>query len=138
MKDEHLVLDFNNANLKFTLSMVSKYDINTIYNNIDKFKKFVNDSVMSETFEKVFSSSVFQIALFDESSAYIDNLLAIYNAIASGNLIDNTQVPQITEKELIKQLKVRGFKVFRTRISLGNGIYENTKKVKKEDELTWN
>ena len=138
MKSEHLVLDFNNANLNFSLSKVSKYDINTIYNNIDKFKKFVNDSVISETFERVYSSSVFQIALFDECSAYIDNLLAIYNAIASGNLINGLQVPQITEKELIKQLKIRGFKVFRTRISLGNGIYENTKKVKKEDELTWN
>jgi len=138
MREEHLILDFNDSKLNFSLSKVSKYDINAIYDNIDKFKKFVNDSVVSDTFEKVFKSSVFQVALYDESSAYIDNLLIIYNAIASGNLIDNLKVPQITEKELIKQLKARGFKVFRTRISMGNGIYENTKKVKKEDELTWN
>lgn len=138
MRKEHLILDFNDSKLNFSLSKVSKYDINAIYDNIDKFKKFVNDSVVSDTFEKVFKSSVFQVALYDESSAYIDNLLIIYNAIASGNLIDNLKVPQITEKELIKQLKARGFKVFRTRISMGNGIYENTKKVKKEDELTWN
>lgn len=138
MKNEHLVLDFNDEKLNFNISKVSSYDINVIYDNIDKFKAFVNDTVLSHTFDKVFKSSVFQVALYDESSAYIDNLLAVYNAIASGNLIDDLQVPQITEKELIKQLKIRGFKVFRTRISMGNGIYENTKKVKKEDELTWN
>lgn len=138
MSTKHLILDFNNEKLTFSLAKVSQYNISAIYDNIDKFKKFVNDSVVSDAFEKVFKSSVFQVMLYDESSAYIDNLLAVYNAIASGNLIDNIQVPQITEKELIKQLKVRGFKVFRTRISLGNGIYENTKKVKKEDELSWN
>ena len=138
MRKEHLVLDFNDNNLKFNLSKVANYDINTIFNNIDKFKLFVNDSVISHTFDKVFKSSVFQVALYDESSAYIDNLLLVYNAIASGNLIENLQVPQITEKELVKQLRARGFKVFRTRISMGNGTYENTKKVKKEDELTWN
>ena len=131
MKDKDIVvLDFNNDKLKFSLSNVSKYNIGTIYNNIDKFNKFVNDSVISHTFEQVYKSSVFQVALFDENSAYVDNLVAIYNAIASGNLLDNVQVPQITEKELIKQLRIRGYKVYRSRISLGNGIYDNVKKVK--------
>lgn len=138
MKDEDIVvLDFNNDKLKFSLSKVSKYHIDTIYNNIDKFNKFVNDSVISHTFEQVYKSSVFQVALFDENSAYVDNLVAIYNAIASGNLLDNVQVPQITEKELIKQLRIRGYKVYRSRISLGNGIYDNVKKVKLDHDVTW-
>ena len=138
MKDKDIVvLDFNNDKLKFSLSKVSKYNIDTIYNNIDKFNKFVNDSVISHTFEQVYKSSVFQVALFDESSAYVDNLVAIYNAIASGNLLDNVQVPQITDKELIKQLRIRGYKVYRSRISLGNGIYDNVKKVKLDHVVTW-
>ena len=138
MKDKDIVvLDFNNDKLKFSLSKVSKYNIDTIYNNIDKFNKFVNDSVISHTFEQVYKSSVFQVALFDESSAYVDNLVAIYNAIASGNLLDNVQVPQITDKELIKQLRIRGYKVYRSRISLGNGIYDNVKKVKLDHDVTW-
>ena len=138
MKDKDIVvLDFNNDKLKFSLSNVSKYNIGTIYNNIDKFNKFVNDSVISHTFEQVYKSSVFQVALFDENSAYVDNLVAIYNAIASGNLLDNVQVPQITEKELIKQLRIRGYKVYRSRISLGNGIYDNVKKVKLDHDVTW-
>ena len=138
MKDKDIVvLDFNNDKLKFSLSKVSKYNIDTIYNNIDKFNKFVNDSVISHTFEQVYKSSVFQVALFDENSAYVDNLVAIYNAIASGNLLDNVQVPQITEKELIKQLRIRGYKVYRSRISLGNGIYDNVKKVKLDHDVTW-
>ena len=138
MKDEDIVvLDFNNDKLKFSLSKVSKYNIDTIYNNIDKFNKFVNDSVISHTFEQVYKSSVFQVALFDENSAYVSNLVAIYNAIASGNLLDNVQVPQITEKELIKQLRIRGYKVYRSRISLGNGIYDNVKKVKLDHDVTW-
>ena len=138
MKDKDIVvLDFNNDKLKFSLSKVSTYDIGTIYNNIDKFNKFVNDSVISHTFEQVYKSSVFQVALFDENSAYVDNLVAIYNAIASGNLLDNVQVPQITEKELIKQLRIRGYKVYRSRISLGNGIYDNVKKVKLDHDVTW-
>lgn len=138
MKDKDIVvLDFNNDKLKFSLSKVSTYNIGTIYNNIDKFNKFVNDSVISHTFEQVYKSSVFQVALFDENSAYVDNLVAIYNAIASGNLLDNVQVPQITEKELIKQLRIRGYKVYRSRISLGNGIYDNVKKVKLDHDVTW-
>ena len=138
MKDKDIVvLDFNNDKLKFSLSKVSKYNIDTIYNNIDKFNKFVNDSVISHTFEQVYKSSVFQVALFDESSAYVDNLVAIYNAIASGNLLDNVQVPQITDKELIKQLRIRGYKVYRSRISLGNGIYDNVKKFKLDHDVTW-
>lgn len=138
MKDKDIVvLDFNNDKLKFSLSKVSKYNIDTIYNNIDKFNKFVNDSVISHTFEQVYKSSVFQVALFDENSAYVDNLVAIYNAIASGNLLDNVQVPQITDKELIKQLRIRGYKVYRSRISLGNGIYDNVKKVKLDHDVTW-
>ena len=138
MKDKDIVvLDFNNDKLKFSLSKVSKYNIDTIYNNIDKFNKFVNDSVISHTFEQVYKSSVFQVALFDENSAYVDNLVAIYNAIASGNLIDNVQVPQITEKELIKQLRVRGYKVYRSRVSLGNGQYLHVQKVKLDNDVTW-
>ena len=137
MNTKHLILDFNNEKLTFSLAKVSQYNISAIYDNIDKFKKFVNDSVVSDAFEKVFKSSVFQIMLYDESSAYIDNLLAVYNAIASGNLIDNVQVPQITEKELIKQLRIRGYKVYRSRISLGNGIYDNVKKVKLDHDVTW-
>ena len=138
MKDKDIVvLDFNNDKLKFSLSKVSTYNIGIIYNNIDKFNKFVNDSVISHTFEQVYKSSVFQVALFDENSAYVDNLVAIYNAIASGNLLDNVQVPQITEKELIKQLRIRGYKVYRSRISLGNGIYDNVKKVKLDHDVTW-
>lgn len=137
MNEEHLILDFNKENLKFSLAKVSRYNIKTIFDNIDKFKRFVNDSVISDSFEKVYKSSVFQVALFDNDTCYIDNLLMVYNAIASGNLLKGGNVPQITEKELIKQLTARGYKVYRTRISYGNGVYDNVKKVRLDNDIKW-
>ena len=135
--EEHLILDFNNSNLKFSLAKVSKYNIKTIFDNIDKFKKFVNDSVISDSFEKVYKSSVFQVVLCDNDTCYVSNLLMVYNAIASGNLLKGGNVPQITEKELIKQLVARGYKIYRTRISYGNGVYENVKKVVLDNSIKW-
>ena len=135
--EEHLILDFNKSDLKFSLAKVSKYNIKTIFDNIDKFKKFVNDSVISDSFEKVYKSSVFQVALCDTDTCYVANLLMVYNAIASGNLLKGGNVPQITEKELIKQLVARGYKIYRTRISYGNGGYENVKKVVLDNSIKW-
>lgn len=128
-----MVLDFNSNKLKFSLKDISKYNLTNIYDNIEKFKKFVNDSVISDTFEKIYRTELFQITLADKNTAYLDNLLATYNAIAT--TLMEEPLPEITAKELKKQLIARGFNVKHTTRYLYSGIKENAIRVYKEERL---
>ena len=125
-----MILDFNSDKLKFSLKDVGEYNIDNIYNNIEKFKKFVNNSVISDTFEKVYNTEIFQLTLLDETTNYLDNLCITYNAIAS-----NFSLPEITEKELKKQFIMRNFKIIRTSRKSAYNLYDTAYRVKKEIKL---
>lgn len=122
-----MILDFNSDKLKFSLKDVGEYNIDNIYNNIEKFKKFVNNSVISDTFEKVYNTEIFQLTLLDETTNYLDNLYITYNAIAA-----NSCLPEITEKELKKQFIARNFKIIRTSRKVSYNSYDTAYKVVKE------
>ena len=122
-----MILDFNSDKLKFSLKDVGEYNIDNIYNNIEKFKKFVNNSVISDTFEKVYNTEIFQLTLLDETTNYLDNLYITYNAIAA-----NSCLPEITEKELRKQFIARNFKIIRTSRKVSYNSYDTAYKVVKE------
>lgn len=128
-----MILDFNSDKLRFVITDISKYNLDTIYNNIDKFRKFVHDSVISDTFEKVYNTYLFQITLLDETMNYLDNLLITYNAIIN-NMTDEN-LPEITEKQLKQQLIARGFEIRRTSRRVIYGSYEVAYKVIKEEKL---
>lgn len=122
-----MILDFNSDKLRFSLKNVAEYNIDTIYDNFEKFKKFVNESVISDTFDKIYKTEIFQVTLLDETTNYISDLLIVYNAIA---ILQD--LPEITEKELKKQLLARGFSIKRTTRYLYAGMHSNAYKVFKE------
>jgi hypothetical protein len=133
IKEVSMVLDFNSNKLKFSLRDIGEYNLTDIYNNIERFKRFVNESVISDTFEKVFRTELFQITLADKNTCYLDNLLVTYNAIAT-TMLDET-LPEITAKELKRQLLARGFTVKHTTRYVFSGIKENAIRVYKEERL---
>lgn len=126
-----MIVDFNSNKLNFSLNDLKDYNINNIYTNIEKFKKFVNKTVLSDTFEKVYNTTLFQLTLADKKTSYLDNLLITYNAISSSMLKE--RLPEITKKELKKQLIAKGFIVKHTTRYIFSGIKENAVKVYKED-----
>ena len=46
MNEKHLVLDFNKKDMKLSLNQVAQYDIDAIYDNIDKFKRFMTENIV--------------------------------------------------------------------------------------------
>lgn len=134
---EKLVLDFNSANFKLKLSDVSRYNVDTIYKNIDAFRKFVYESVIFVEFDKIYKTSVFQLTLLDKDSNYIENLVAVYNAIAQGNFLEGTEVPAITEKQMVTQLKARGFNIYYSNLKLFDGEYKHVRKVSKKNKTIY-
>ena len=52
MNEKHLVLDFNKKDMKLSLNQVAQYDIDAIYDNIDKFKRFMTENIVSDCFQK--------------------------------------------------------------------------------------
>lgn len=136
MEKAKLVLDFNSSDLHFSLNNISQFNIDTIYNNINEFYKFINESVLYDSFDKVFNSSLFQMSLLDDSTCYINNLLAVYNGIAENNLLDE-KLPKITTKQLVQQLRIRGYDVKHTTVTISKGKYKHVRKVIKNDEIKW-
>ena len=49
MNEKHLVLDFNKKDMKLSLNQVAQYDIDAIYDNIDKFKTCDSGSKRHDT-----------------------------------------------------------------------------------------
>lgn len=129
--NNHLVLDFNKP-IRFSLAKVSRYNVNVIYENIDNFKKFMNESVLSERFDLIYETILFQTVLWGEDTCTVDNLTSVYNCIASGDIYPDILLPEITEKDMKRELKARGFKVYKSKLAMARGVYQNVYKVKKE------
>lgn len=131
MRKEHFTLDFNKP-INFSLAKVSRYNVNVIYENIDKFKKFMNESVLSERFGMIYNTILFQTVLWGEDTCTLDNLTSVYNCIASGDIYPDILLPQITEKDMKRELMARGFVIYKSKLAMARGVYQNVYKVKKE------
>lgn len=137
MADKKVVLDFNSKDLKFSLNDLSKYDVDAIYKNIDAFNKFAYGSVTYDCFDKVYNTSMFQMAILDESTNYIENLVAVYNAVAEGDLLEDEKLPRINNKEMMKQLRIRGYKIIHSNIKIIQGEYKHVRKAVRTDRLSF-
>lgn len=130
-----MVLDFNSQKCKFKLNDLTDYNVDTIFENIDKFKRFINETVLSNDFEKVFRTTGFQVATLDPSTAYVDILLTLYNSIAE---MLSTPVSHITEKQLMHELRARGYNIKRTTRRNYIGVREKAYKVWMEERYERN
>lgn len=117
-----MILDFNSPNCKFKPSDLSEYDVNAIFDNIDRFKKFAGETVISHDFDKVFRTNLFQVTLCDKNTADTDSVLAVYNTIASKML--KIPLPEITHSQLKHELKIRGYETKRMSKKNNDGTYD--------------
>ena len=113
-----MVVDFNDKSLKFEYHLHKEYDNVVIRRNIQKYEAFLNREVFQAGFDKVFTSMVFVSALVDKDNCYVDNLYAIYNYIVSTG-VEN--VPTLTKKQFIEQMKIRGYTLYYRYSSSKNG-----------------
>lgn len=135
MNEKHLVLDFNDKNMKLSLNQVAYYDIDAIYDNIDRFKRFMTENVVSDCFQKVFDTNTFQLLLLDKATSTLEMLTTMYNTIAENELIGE-KLPALNNKQVSEQLRIRGFVVKRTSVR-ENGIVKGVTRVYKEQEIRY-
>lgn len=135
MNEKHLVLDFNKKDMKLSLNQVAQYDIDAIYDNIDKFKRFMTENIVSDCFQKVFDTNAFQMLLLDKSTSTLEMLTSMYNTMAENELIGE-KLPVLNNKQIAEQLRIRGFVVKRTSVR-ENGIIKGVTRVYKEQEIRY-
>lgn len=135
MNEKHLVLDFNDKNMKLSLNQVAYYDIDAIYNNIDRFKRFMTENIVSDCFQKVFDTNTFQLLLLDKATSTLEMLTTMYNTIAENELIGE-KLPALNNKQIAEQLRIRGFVIKRTSVR-ENGIVKGVSRVYKEQEIRY-
>ena len=97
---KEILLDFNDLNLKFSLDDISQYRLNTIYNNIERFNAFIKKNTKDTDFEEMYNTTVFQVTLLSPETAEIENLLAVYNALAQSGTVNNKYYPIINKKKI--------------------------------------
>lgn len=135
MNEKHLVLDFNDKNMKLSLNQVAYYDIDAIYDNIDRFKRFMTENIVSDCFQKVFDTNTFQLLLLDKATSTLEMLTTMYNTIAENELIGE-KLPALNNKQIAEQLRIRGFVIKRTSVR-ENGIVKGVSRVYKEQEIRY-
>lgn len=135
MNEKHLVLDFNDKNMKLSLNQVAYYDIDAIYDNIDRFKRFMTENIVSDCFQKVFDTNAFQLLLLDKSTSTLEMLTTMYNTMAENELVGE-KLPALNNKQVSEQLRIRGFVVKRTTVR-ENGIIKGVTRVYKEQEIRY-
>lgn len=135
MNEKHLVLDFNKKDMKLSLHQVAQYDIDAIYDNIDKFKRFMTENIVSDCFQKVFDTNTFQLLLLDKATSTLEMLTTMYNTIAE-NELTGEKLPAFNNKQIAEQLRIRGFVVKRTSVR-ENGIIKGVTRVYKEQEIRY-
>lgn len=123
-------LDFNSKSLKFEEDELQEYNVDIIYDNIEKFKRFARKYVIDKTFDLVFEHDIFQTELLSEK-CYLDDLLVMYNALAQPQII-GTEIPEISRNELKNQLRIRGYKLIPTNRTMSRGQYVFTHRVEKD------
>lgn len=135
MNEKHLVLDFNKKDMKLSLNQVAQYDIDAIYDNINKFKRFMTENIVSDCFQKVFDTNTFQLLLLDKATSTLEMLTTMYNTIAE-NELTGEKLPAFNNKQIAEQLRIRGFVVKRTSVR-ENGIIKGVTRVYKEQEIRY-
>lgn len=135
MNEKHLVLDFNKKDMKLSLNQVAQYDIDAIYDNIYKFKRFMTENIVSDCFQKIFDTNAFQMLLLDKSTSTLEMLTSMYNTMAENELIGE-KLPALNNKQIAEQLRIRGFVVKRTSVR-ENGIIKGVTRVYKEQEIRY-
>lgn len=130
-----MILDFNSKATKFCLNDLAEYDIDTIDRNIARYKKFVYKSAVSDTFDKIFASQLFQLSLWDSNANTLDDLLILYNLIAANGLLNGEILPEINKKILRKQLEIRDFKIKRTTVYTPGEGRKSIYRVKKYTDI---
>lgn len=135
MNEKHLVLDFNDKNMKLSLNQVAYYNIDAIYDNIDRFKRFMTENIVSDCFQKVFDTNTFQLLLLDKATSTLEMLTTMYNTIAENELIGE-KLPALNNKQIAEQLRIRGFVIKRTSVR-ENGIVKGVSRVYKEQEIRY-
>lgn len=125
-----MTLDFNSKKLTFKEEDVGRYDVDVIYENIDKFKKFAQKYTINKTFDLIFEHEIFQTELLSEK-CYLDNLIVMYNALAQPSIIGEN-VPQITTQEMKHQLRMRGYILKHTHQTISTGKYIQAYRVIKD------
>ena len=121
---EHLVLDFNNPKLEFKEIDIKYLNLTSIYDNINKFNEFAYRVTAAEIFETIFNSTLFQVSLATEGNT-VDDMVYVYNMIATEGMIDNKKYPRIMKKTLVSLMKTKGYVVRRTRKKTSQYVYEN-------------
>lgn len=135
MNEKHLVLDFNKKDMKLSLNQVAQYDIDAIYDNINKFKRFMTENIVSDCFQKVFDTNTFQLLLLDKATSTLEMLTTMYNTIAE-NELTGEKLPAFNNKQIAEQLRIRGFVIKRTSVR-ENGIIKGVTRVYKEQEIRY-
>ncbi len=113
--NKNLILDFNSPKLTFNVNKISEYDFDTIYNNISNFKSFIDSSVLTASFNKIFNTVMFQSCLGERDTATVENLLEVYNTIGEMGLL-NEKLPKLDTREFMRQLRLKGY-YFKTGLS---------------------
>lgn len=138
MDKEQFILNFNDPKLKFDVKSFPKYNTEVIYTNIDRFKKFMYEVVVDEKFDDIYNTTMFQLALNDPKTSYVENLVEIYNMMASEGLVKGKIYPTINACNLSTQLRLKGYRIYYTRLCLTPGNYIRIRKVVKEKDDIWN
>ena len=132
-----MILDFNNDEIVFTEKDIDNYNINNIEKNIEEFKRFSYELTINKNFDDIFESMVFQITFSDINSNYVENLVAVYNAIATNKLVNGKQYPQIDEDSFIAQMKLRGWEAYKTKLTINKNEYRFVKRFRKQNSFIW-
>lgn len=132
-----MILDFNNDEIVFTEKDIDNYNINNIEKNIEEFKRFSYELIINKNFDDIFESMVFQITFSDINSNYVENLVAVYNAIASNKLVNGKTYPQIDEESFITQMKLRGWEAYKTKLTINKNEYRFVKRFRKQNSFIW-
>jgi|GEM_PF-6341063 len=135
-KTKELVLDFNSKKLRFSTSNYNRTNYETIYKNIERFEQHVAGEILWHAFEKIFNTHLFQIMLLGEDTSDLESLYAAYNTIAEEELLEE-KIPKLSKKDFIHQLKVRGFRTYRTTVRGFDGKRKQIQRVKREERPIW-
>lgn len=132
-----LILDFNNDKITFDEKQFIDYNFNVIEDNIETYRKFAYELTINKNFDDIFESMVFQITFSDINSNYVENLVAVYNAIASNKLVNGKQYSQIDEDSFIAQMKLRGWEAYKTKLTINKNEYRFVKRFRKQNSFIW-
>lgn len=116
MRKLRVILDFNDPTLKLRLSNVDLYDIDTIYKNIEQFNKIAQQFKVNKDFARLINTPLFQSMLVSDTTNNIDDLLRVYNSLASGMFGEEFKSTLISKNQFKENLRYMGYGVDKNRV----------------------